>query len=286
MQTFGIDKGISIMLQKLKHKIQDKIEFLTIRQKLHLGFGAVLSFMVIIILINLISLFMIRSNTNEIIDEHTPTVFAALELESELKNASSALGFYLLSQESIHKSNYIASTKKIDALLENLQQQETIKNDASDYNYLIKIQENSTHFTTYQKTMIDLVEFPQKNYPGLQTSTEKINPISQQILQYLYIMIASEKQEKPSSRRKALLMTIADLRYRWTLIMSGIRGYLALRSEPMLRELDSNMDIIDTILIELKKYQDDFTFEQEDAYENIQSLLKEFYHLYHISNIH
>ncbi len=158
----------------------------------------------------------------------------------------------------------------------NLQQQETIKNDASDYNYLIKIQENITHFKTYQKTMIDLVEFPQKNYPGLQTSTEKINPISQQILQYLYIMIASEKQEKPSSRRKALLMTIADLRYRWTLIMSGIRGYLALRSEPMLRELDSNMDIIDTILIELKKYQDDFTFEQEDAYENIQSLLKEY----------
>ena len=264
------------MWQKLKHKIQDKIEFLTIKQKLHLGFGTVLGFMIIIILINLISLFMIRSNTNEIIEEHTPTVFAALELDSELKNASSALGFYLLSQESIHKSNYIAATKKTDALLAELQQQETIKNDKSAYKYLIKIQENVSLFKTYQEKMINLVAFPQTNYPGVQYSTATINPISQQILQYLYIMIASEKQEKPSVQRKKLLMTITDLRYRWTLIMSGIRGYLALRSEPMLKELDSNREIADNLIDELQKYKDIFSFEQDDALENIQSLLKEY----------
>ena len=264
------------MWQKLKNKIQGKIEFLTIKQKLHLGFGAVLGFMVIIILINLISLFMIRSNTNEIIEEHTPTVFAALELESELKNASSALGFYLLSQESIHKSNYIAATKKIDELLAILHQQKTIKNDGTAYKYLLKIQESVTHFKTYQEKMINLVVSPATNYPGVQYSTAVINPISQQILQYLYIMIASEKQEQPSVRRKKLLMTITDLRYRWTLIMSGIRGYLALRSEPMLKELESNREIADNLIDELNRYKNIFTFEQDDALENIQSLLKSY----------
>lgn len=264
------------MWHKFKQRFLNKLEFLSIKQKLNFGFGALLGFMVIILLVNIVSLFTIRSNTNEVVEEYTPAVFAALELESELKNASSALGFYLLSHEKVHKLNYIAASKKVDTIIAKLQQQKTIQEDDSAYKYILKIQENVERFKKYQATMINLVISPEKNFPGITYSTTKINPISQQVLQYLYIMINAEKDERSTVKRRKLLMTTANLRYRWTLIMSGIRGYLALRSKAMLEDVRENQKLTYKLLDEVKNLQDIFTFEQEDAVENIGTLLQEF----------
>ena len=177
------------MFQQLKQKFQGKIEFFSIKQKLNLGFGSLLVFMVVIILVNLVSLFVIRANTNEIIEEHEPTVFAAIALEGALKNASSSLGFYLLSHDEKDKANYIASTNKIDDLLKNLLDEGTIQDNDEAYVYLLRVQENIAKFKTYQATMLELATSPAKNFPGIDQSTAIINPISQQILQYLYLMI-------------------------------------------------------------------------------------------------
>lgn len=227
-------------------------------------------------MVNLISLFTIRNNTNEVIEEYTPAVFTALELESELKNASSSLGFYLLSHETVHKLNYIASSKKIDTLLAKLKQQKAIQNDEESNKYLLAIQENVAKFKKYQATMINFVISPEKNFPGITYSTSNINPISQQVLQYLYIMIASEKSERSTPKRRKLLMLTTNLRYRWTLIMSGVRGYLALRSKAMVEDVKENQIIALRLLNEIKELQDIFSFEQEDSVENITTLLQAF----------
>lgn len=264
------------MFQELKNKIQNKVKHLTIKQKLNLGFRLVLGFMVIIILVNLISLSLIRSNINEIIEEHEPTVFAAHELEAELKNASSSLGFYLLSQETIHKSNYIEATKKIDSIIMKLQQQEIIIKEDDANIILSNIQQNIAHFKKYQATMLELATSTPKNYPGINYSTTKLSPISRQILQYLYLMISSEKEEQPSTLRKNLLIDIDELRYRWSNIMNGIRGYLTLRSDSMVTEIRSNEKIVTSLLYKLDNYKNIYTFEQEDALENIASLKERF----------
>ena len=54
------------MWQQLKKNFLDKAEFLTIKQKLKYGFGTLLTFMVVIIIINLISLLIIRNNIKQI----------------------------------------------------------------------------------------------------------------------------------------------------------------------------------------------------------------------------
>jgi len=264
------------MWQKLKQKIQNKTEFLTIKQKLNLGFGTLLGFMLVIIFINLVSLFIIRSNTNEVIEEYEPAVFSALELDGELKNASSSLGFYLLSHEEIHKSNYITATSKIDSLLKELQQQETIQEDDQAYVYLIKIQENVARFKTYQETMVELASSPEKNFPGINYSTQNLNPISQQVLQNLYLMISSEQEESSTKRRKELVVKISELRYRWSIMMNGIRGFLALRSNNMISDVRDQNKLFNTLMGEVNGYKNLFTFEQEEAMGNIASLNKKF----------
>ncbi len=264
------------MLQKFKQKIQNKIEYLTIKQKLNLGFGTLLSFMIVIILINMISLFVIRNNTNEVIEKHEPAAFAALALEAELTNASSSLGFFLLSHESVHKLNYIASIKKVDSLLKKLQQQKTIQNDDEAYIYLLKIEENVAQFKKYQSIMIKLSSSTAENYPGINFSTTTLSPISQRILEYLYLMIDSEKEEPYSKRRKELLIAIGKLRYRWSIVMNGIRGYLTLRSEQIFSQVTSNIRVAGKQINKLKSYQGLFTFQQEEAMEKITTLWKKF----------
>lgn len=264
------------MWQKLKQRYKDKVEYLSIKQKLNLGFGTLLAFMVVIILFNLISLYVIRSNTNEIIEKYEPTVFAALELENELKNASSSLGFFLLSHESVHKLNYIAATKKVEALLIKLQQQEPIQNDNEAYQFVLKIQENVERFRTYQATMIKLASSTSENYPGINFSTTTLSPISQKILQYLYQMIDSEKEESYSKHRKELLIAIGELRYRWSIVMNGIRGYLTLRSEIIFDQVTNNVRVANELINKLKNYKNILTFEQEEALEEISAYWKKF----------
>ena len=261
------------MWQNLKKRFQEKTEFLTIKQKLKYGFGTLLTFMVVIILLNLISLFIIRNNINEVIDEHEPTVFAAIELEAELKNSSSSLGFYLLSQEEIHKTNYIESTQKIDNLLEELKQKKPIQNDEAAQKILSNIQVNVTNFNKYQTTMIELATNDNKNFPGIIYSTRNINPLNQQILQYLYLMISSEETEKLNKRRKELLHQIQEIRYRWIVMTNGIRGYLALRTEHMSDEISSNLTIVKKLLGSLEPFNNILNFEQEDALDNINNLV-------------
>lgn len=262
------------MWQQLKKDFLDKAEFLTIKQKLKYGFGTLLTFMVVIIVINLISLFIIRNNINEIIDEHEPTVFAAMELEAELKNASSSLGFYLLSHEDSHKTNYVNATKKIDSLLEKLNQQETIQNDDTTQQILSSIQLKVENFKGYQTTMIQLATNDSDNFPGLIYSTLNINPLNQQVLQYLYLMINSEENEKLSKRRKVLLKSIQDLRYRWIVMTNGIRGYLALRTDHMSNEVKTNLSLVKKLISKIETFNNILNFEQEDALDNIKTLIQ------------
>ena len=264
------------MLQKLKQQFHNKIELSSIKQKLNLGFGTLLGFMVIIILVNLVSLLVIRANTNEIIEEHEPTVFAAIALEGALKNASSSLGFYLLSHDEKDKANYIASTNKIDDLLKNLLDEGTIQDNDEAYVYLLRVQENIAKFKTYQATMLELATSPAKNFPGIDQSTAIINPISQQILQYLYLMISSEKEETSTRQRRELLATIHELRYRWSIIMNGVRGYLTLRSESMIDEVKDNGVVANKLITQIKSYKNILTFEEDDALDNIIRLKEEF----------
>lgn len=260
------------MLQELKNKIQNKVKYLTIKQKLNLGFRSILGFMVIIILVNLVSLIVIRSNINEVIEEYEPTVFSAINLESELKNASSSLGFYLLSHEEIHKTNYLNATKKIDILVNKLKVQKPIQNDEDAQNILSNIQTKVSDFKKYQATMLDIAINTNKNFPGIAYSTKNINPINQETLQYLYLMISTEKEESTNLKRKNLLFALEELRYRWIVMTNGIRGYLALRTEGMKTEITSNLKTVGKYIDNLDDFQDILNFEQEDALDHIKRL--------------
>ena len=264
------------MWEILKKRVQSYLEYLTIKQKLHFGFGILLAFIVVIIIINMISLLVIRSSVNEIVEEQEPTIFAALELQAEINNASSTLGFYLLSQEEIHKTNHIESTKKIHALITLLKQQDSILDHEEAKNILSNVESNFKEFKNYQSTMFGLATDPFKNLPALELSTNTINPVNQEALQHLTQMISSEEEQSTNNKRKKFLSLIEELRYRWSFIIRDVRGYLALRGEKTIDDVRNNGVIVEQLIKKLRQSQNLMTFEQEDAFENIVRLRKEF----------
>ena len=264
------------MWHKFNEQIQAKLEYLTIKQKLHFSFAALLAFIVVIIIINIISILIIRSNVNDIVTEQEPTIFAALELKAEITNASSSLGFYLLSQEEIHKASHIQSTKRIAALINFLKRQESILDHEEASNILFNVEANLEKFREYQATMFELVTNPIKNSPALELSMEIINPVNQEALQYLSQMISSEEGQTANKKRKKFLSLIQELRYRWSFIIRDVRGYLAMRGEKTIDEVRNNGVIVDQLIEKLSQSQNFMTFEQEDAFANIIRLRKKF----------
>ena len=79
---------------------------LTIRTKIWLGFGLVLSVLAVISALTLVNLSGVQSGVTEVVKERQPTVILSKELATRLQQAASSMGFYLLSKEENHKSAY------------------------------------------------------------------------------------------------------------------------------------------------------------------------------------
>lgn len=264
------------MQRRIKNLIQSKLLYLPIKKKLYFAFGTILAFMLVVVLVTMIGLLVIRSNINEIVDEHEPTVIAAIELGKHIKAASSSLGFYLLSTEKTHKDNYENDMKMIDATLAKLKRHKSIQDDQQAKTLVTDIETEILKFKQYQSTLFDLAVDPNKNIPGIAYAAENLNPISQQILQILYEMISSESEESANKKRKQILIEIEALRYNWTNVMNGVRAYLAYRGKQSLDDIQLYKAQVNKLFNELHDIKD-LTFEQSDGLVRIAKLRDEFF---------
>lgn len=264
------------MQLSLKQRYQNKLDSLSIRKKFYLGFGVVLAFMTLAVLVTMFNLFSMKADITEVVEVHEPTVLAATELGQQIKQASSALGFYLLSKERIHIVDYKNSLKNISTTLQTLKTKKSIQSDDASKKLVTLIENDINTFNELQTKMVDLVNNNTKNIPGILYSTENLSPISQKILQNLSAMIQSEEDETANKKRKQLLIEIGALRYNWASIMSGIRGYLAYRTVQTQNEITLYSEQVNEQVKKIEKFNSLLTFEQSDAMEQIIVLKSDF----------
>lgn len=264
------------MQKTFKQRYQNKLDSLSIKNKFYLGFGIVLTFMTLAVLVTMTNLFNMKSDINAVVKEHEPTVIAAGELGQQIKQASSALGFYLLSKERIHKVDFKNSLQMVSTTLQSLKAKESIQEDAAASKLITLISNDINIFNEHQTKLFELAMDDTKNIPGIRFSAQNINPISQQILQNLSAMIQSEEDEPANKKRKQLLIEIESLRYNWSNVMSGNRAYLASRTKGSQNEIKLFQDQVNDQIIKIKKLESLLTFEQTDALEQIINLKNTF----------
>jgi Methyl-accepting chemotaxis protein len=256
--------------------IQRLLARYSIRTKLWAGFGMLVVILAVVVLTTVASLTATRGNMANVVERILPTALDAQELANRLEHTSASLGFYLLSKEPGQREDYLANLQQVNELLQRLQQQPLLQEDQALGAKVAAVAAQVQKFAGYRERMLALALDDGANFPAMQYAGQSVNPLSQEALQLLSQMILAEEGEAASGQRKQLLLLIGELRYAWTNVMNGIRGYLAFRADSALEEIQLHQDNVGTLMERLKKRSGQLNFEQQDAFEQFVALRQQF----------
>ncbi len=248
----------------------------TIRVKLWIGFGLILSILSLSSAVTLISLGSVGADVNEVVNERQPTLVLAKELATSLKQAAGSLGFYLLTKESLHRDEYNHQLEQAKSTLLQLQKMPPVSQDSRSTELTENLQQKLQAFESIGQELLNKSASNENNFPGIAYANKQINPLSRVQLQLTSQMMMSEMEEETSSERRELLTNLAELRYAWSNIMNGIRGYLAFRSDANIKDMTLYIERTDSLLERLNQQGDLLTFEQTDSLEQFIRNMQQF----------
>jgi len=249
---------------------------LNIKQKVYSGFGLMAVMIMAGAIIALYSLKATESSVNVIADDVQPAVLAASELQYHLEQANSSLGFYLLSIDDSHKTNYLNSLANLDMALGKLQELSLVKDDPIMADHVKEISAAVVKFKEYRDRVLKLTSNPLENQPAVKFAAQNLNPFAQQMLAMTTNMIQSESNEQVSPQRRKLLLDMEEMRYATSNVMNGVRAYLSFRQETSLGEINMYKEKLDSVITKVKEQQDLLTLDQADAIEQFVTVLGQF----------
>ena len=244
---------------------------LSIRQTVIIGFGISLGLFLLVVFHTMTQMGSIKTEVLDIVEKNQPKIISSMELANHMKNATSALGLYLLSKEEHLKIQYEKSLKKAGDSINNLKKYYGNENDLG-ISRLEKIEKDFKLFLTYKEKMIELANNDVANYPALSYAVNTISPVAQQILQILTQMILSEMEEPIDSERRKILFLLGELRYAWTNYQKSTRAYLAFRRKEEFTNLNNYREIILKNENELETYHEQFSIDQEESFYHLKEL--------------
>lgn len=249
---------------------------LNVKQKVYSGFGLMAVLILVGSVIALYSLKATESSVNLIADDVQPAVLAATELQFNLEQANSSLGFYLLSVDETHKTNYLNSLANLDMALGKLQELSLVKDDPVMADHVKEIGAAVKKFKEFRDRILSFTANPLENQPAVKFAAQNLNPFAQQMLALTSNMIHAESDEQISSPRRKLLLDIEEMRYATSNVMNGVRAYLAFRQPTALQEINLYKEALDSVITKVKEQKELLTLDQADAIEQFQGVLSEF----------
>lgn len=237
----------------------------SITHKLWAGFGLMLILLAVVAINTLFSLADTEEKVGAVTEEIQPTLLASMALKTSLKEASNALGFYMLTKEAAHKEAYLANLAQVDTALHTLEQTPVAQQNPDTQQIIQGIKERVAAFKAYKDQMLELASDVTKNSAALGYSVNNLNPQSQAILQTLAEMLGSEDEEELTEQRHALAKTLQDLRYTWATLMNNLRMYVFLGNEEARANMELFMEGSSALVDKVHEFEDILTFEQEEG---------------------
>jgi methyl-accepting chemotaxis protein len=99
-------------------------------------------------------------------------------------------------------------------------------------------------------------------------------------MQLTFQMILSEMEESAEEERKQILHHLTELRYAWSNIINGIRGYLAFRNNSNIIDLNLYLERTKKLIEIIKNKGDELTLDQADSIEQFMINLTQFENYY------
>lgn len=252
-----------------------KINNISIRNKIWGGFGIVLIVLAAVAMTAAISLTKTESSVDNVVNRIQPMVLASNDLTSTLNATSGALGYYMLTKDKSFWRDYEEGITKVDVVLSKIESL-VDKDDNKTQELVTNIKSDINDFVAFKGTMLELSNDAFKNEPGARYTADNINPLAQAILQKMAEAWSAEAEEAASDERKEFVRQMAELRYSWANTMSSVRRFLAFRDQSAIDEYRVQYDQSGVILDRIKVYENIYTFEQTDSFEQIIKLRKQY----------
>jgi methyl-accepting chemotaxis protein len=243
---------------------------ISITHKLWAGFGLLLLILAAVVSNTLLSLADTQDKVNTVTQKIQPTLMASIALKDTLKEASNALGFYMMTKESVHKDAYLKYLGELDGAVEVLKERTAGEQNAETDPLIARIEQRIAKFKSYQERMLELATNVTKNSAALGYSVSNLNPQSQAILQTLAEMLTSEGEEEVSAERRPLYKTIQDLRYTWATLMNNLRMYVFLGNDDAKANMELFMDSSTNLIHRIADFADILTFEEEEGIQVLE----------------
>jgi methyl-accepting chemotaxis protein len=247
-----------------------------VRHKIIFGFAVILLIMAAISLQALNSLSQVEESVTDVVEVRQPTAMLTKDLASSIHRAAGALGFFLASKEDLHKKHFSTEIKRATGILDQLKGLPSISSDSESKQLADELDSSLIQFRKLGDNLIKVAPDREKNFPGIAYANANINPINRKLIQLASQMVFAEQEEETSDTRKKILMDVAELRYVWSNIMTGIRGYLAFRAEAAARDLGLYLARAEALMKIINQHGDDLALDQVDAIEQFGTLYKEF----------
>lgn len=267
-------------MKELLSKGDQAMSKLSIRQKIWMGFGVLLG---VLLAVGVIAYTSMKSNKDQLsalVKDVQPAVMQSLNLVDQLDRASASLGFYLLSKEDVHKTDYLANMDKISESIARLAEMQVIKQDPQTTQLVAEVAEEITQLHGYKERMLVYATNEMENIPALKFASQEVNPRVLVLLQNLQEMITSEESQKASQARRKLFADIYSLRTSLGSAVNELRLFLALRQQNTVDNFQNYVEVVKKDFARLNTYGEDIlTFEQVEARENFSQVYKEYFPL-------
>jgi len=245
----------------------------TIKQKIWAGFGLILIILTAVALGGIQGLSSTQTSVKRVVNEVQPTLVVAMKLEQILESSAQALGFYLLSQESVHKKTYLKDMEEVNKVLSDLKKQQTVLQSESLQKLITGIEVKIKKYQAYQQQMFKYAEAQANNMPAVAITSNDLNPLARNILQYLGQMLDAEPETDDAELVKEITKDIYNLRYAYMNVLSELRGFLFSRADAMKANLDLYTEQMNVSIKKLKAYGDGLGFEQTDALAELEKVV-------------
>jgi len=252
-----------------------KIPFqLTIKAKLNLSY---IFFTLIIIVSSAWSYLHSIENKkiiNSVLNDNMPIVHNFYKVQREIKQLTSSVGLYLLSQDENHLADYKKSKLSINKLLRSIEQFYSFNSqtDLSKQTKSIIIELKTVD--KYLKEVLEIGVNEVENKPALKYAGVNLSPFYNQMLQITSVMIDSYEEDQEQGLE--IVNKLHSIREYLINVSRGVTVFLSYRSESNVKGIKQNIDLIETFIKNLSQYQDNFTFEQETGIEEFAKIFKQY----------
>lgn len=225
----SLAKPLVKSLDVVRLRSEDFFSNLSIRDKLKLGFGSLVTLTFIVAGCSYLGSLQATSNINLTRGVRMPAALASADAQANLLKMSSNLRGYLATGESEFRDRYQQARQKFKADLDQLNFLTAKAQDLDHTENLQKLQALYQNWDKLPDRLFNLRDNPLKNQSALKLLSEQGDVPIQIVLREVSQMLEEQETKVLDAEGALLLRYLVDFKSSWALETSALRSYLSTR---------------------------------------------------------